>query len=132
MGYKLRGCAADHVEAGADQKRQHHRFAAKGDAPATAGNAAAERRGLGRDDNVVAVGGYDTGCAILEVAKDALGKTHVVVVSADPERVTAGGISGNNRCDDKVNSPIWNKAITTKTQPGHIEQRVPAAYTGTS
>lgn len=56
MGYKLRGCAADHVEAGADQKRQHHRFAAKGDAPATAGNAAAERRGLGRDDNVVAVG----------------------------------------------------------------------------
>ena len=66
------------------------------------------------------------------VAKDALGKTHVVVVSADPERVTAGGISGNNRCEDKVNSPIWNKAITTKTQPGHIEQRVPAAYTGTS
>jgi len=42
-----------------------------------------KERDLGRDDNVVAVGGDDTGCTILEVAKDAFGKTHAVIVSAD-------------------------------------------------
>ena len=31
----------------------------------------------------LAVGGADTGCTILEVAKDAFGKTHAVIVSAD-------------------------------------------------
>ena len=100
MGYKLRGCAADHVEAGADQKRQHHRFAAKGDAPTTAGNAAAERRGLGRDDNVVAVGlGDRPSCHIIQIRNDrsVIVKSKMVDGNTDSKRVAARGAVGNNR-----------------------------------